>query len=428
MRSFSRCLPASVALLVLFAASVFAQEKTDADSRRAKALAIAKRYAEHEWVGTEANRIHGKDADGNRIDTPDGKQRGFVGWRPGEKSVGIPYKWGGFTRVEDFDRAIAAGKYAGEIPNGLGASRHSAGVDCSGFVSRCWELPLKQSTRSLGRLCYRLDRFQDLRPGDIVNTNDGHVMLFAGFANASRTKIRVYEAALPRVLSRTHAVRDLEKAGYEPLRYKPFDKRWKCVEPAAETFRARGPRAGSIDDAWKADAAAPPSTTPITAQVGQWCEYRVGVGVELADGVSIRRVISDVAKDGVELQCTTTIGDEHLETLASLDPTASVLDRLISFRDLTEAPKDLAAETTSIDSGIYSIGGRRFRSERIRSDLAGTLVIRGRTLPFRMSVDAVVSDEVPGEGVLRADFTVSITIQGRESTEVRAFELASFGR
>lgn len=44
-------------------------------------------------------------------------------------------------------------------------SRFAAGVDCSGFVSRCWRLDRPFSTRELPALCTRLPSWEDLPDG-----------------------------------------------------------------------------------------------------------------------------------------------------------------------------------------------------------------------------------------------------------------------
>ena len=71
-----------------------------------------------------------------------------------ERNYIIGGRWGVFMQYQDFEDQYTGtdsfeGKihYAGDIYcDSQIVSRKSCGVDCSGFVSRCWNLPIKQST------------------------------------------------------------------------------------------------------------------------------------------------------------------------------------------------------------------------------------------------------------------------------------------
>ena len=69
---------------------------------RAEALATADRYVRHTWTATDANRFHGIDEKGVRVDTPDvtfSTSDTRVGWwKPGGGNVGIPYMWASIRR------------------------------------------------------------------------------------------------------------------------------------------------------------------------------------------------------------------------------------------------------------------------------------------------------------------------------------------
>ncbi|MCL5074177.1 MAG: hypothetical protein M1136_00785 [Chloroflexi bacterium] len=82
--------------------------------------------------------------------------------------VGVRYNWGGFDSIGTFQSKLGG--------NATG------GVDCSGFVSRAWELPVKYSTYTLTDVSSPIDRFSAQR-GDIYlkNVSDpslSHVVLF----------------------------------------------------------------------------------------------------------------------------------------------------------------------------------------------------------------------------------------------------------
>lgn len=208
-----------------------APQEVFAEVTRAESLAMAERYVRHEWRATEKNIFHGTDASGITVNTPDagyhddeGKEKGW--WKPGEINVGIPYKWGGFDLPEEFDAGLLAGKYAGDAYSKEkrrllddGVSLHAVGIDCSGFVSRCWNLPRSYSTRELPQLCDEIADWAQLRPGDIFNKHNAHVRLFAGWADEERTRAITYEAA-SKVRRQEYAAADMLAEGYSAWRYK----------------------------------------------------------------------------------------------------------------------------------------------------------------------------------------------------------------
>lgn len=200
-----------------------------------QSLAIAKAYYEHTWRPTEANAFHGDDAEGIRVDTPDiaytdpGAIRpGW--WEPNRKNVGIPYMWGGFDTPESFDAKVSRGFYAGDIYSQHkrdrlddAVSKQTCGIDCSGFVSRCWRLDRSYSTRELPSLCIPLDSFDDLRPGDLVNKRNVHALLFVRFTDENKTHFLAYETGSPpswKVLFHPIEVEYVRGLGYSPYRYR----------------------------------------------------------------------------------------------------------------------------------------------------------------------------------------------------------------
>lgn len=176
-------------------------------------MAIAEAYANHEWTAREQHIYRGRDGDGIQVWTPD--------WTIGQVNRGIPYQWDGFSTIEQFDAGLAAGKFAGDVyhskPDG---SRFAVGVDCSGFVSRCWKLPVKHSTRSFPGICVRLRDPTELLAGDILDNFDAHVVLFKDFVDSGHTKICCYEARGKGVIVSEYDLPDLLREGFKPYRYK----------------------------------------------------------------------------------------------------------------------------------------------------------------------------------------------------------------
>jgi hypothetical protein len=199
---------------------------------REETIATAYRYTQFRWTPTEDNVRHGADSQGIMVHTPDlslsktGDSRGW--WQPGTPAMSMPYQWGGFDTPESFLRKIAAGKKAGDVGDSekrrlgdAGTSAESCGIDCSGFVSRCWNLPRPYSTRQMHEICDPLNSWDDLIPGDIL-LNDKHVVLFVkwvvlgadlnGYQAGPFPKWKVSACGL----SREKLVRE----GYTPWRYR----------------------------------------------------------------------------------------------------------------------------------------------------------------------------------------------------------------
>ena len=193
---------------------------------REKMMEIAEAYKTHEWTPTEEeNKFHKICPKcGKPINTPDRDYHKawekWKGWKFKEKNMGVPYQWGGFSSIsglgliseEDFDNQFKGeGTFtfvhnAGDIDTTCGEwgceCRHACGVDCSGFVARCWNLPWHPGDPHPRLGEFELSwpiKFENLRRGDIL-IGPGHVILFKEFVTAekttqSKTKIRVYEAS-----------------------------------------------------------------------------------------------------------------------------------------------------------------------------------------------------------------------------------------
>jgi len=201
---------------------------------RKEAIATAERYLMLKWTPAEKNILHGNDANGLRVDTPDTTYMPAKGnpgwWKPGVKNIGMPYKWGGFDTPESFLAGVRAGQPAGDTYTAekrrlleAGTSKVAVGIDCSGLVSRCWNLPHPFSTRTITRFCEPVKDLNDLRPGDIFNTDNAHVLLFAGWAKPDRSRLLAYETGAPpmmKVLLNDMGTEWLLAKGYKPWRYR----------------------------------------------------------------------------------------------------------------------------------------------------------------------------------------------------------------
>jgi hypothetical protein len=133
---------------------------------REQVIAAASQYADAVWVCTRRNVL----PEYNLL-------------TPGKTYKGLPYNYGGADSLEVFQRKILEGVIAGNYRKRCGkmlcTRADLAGLDCSGLVSRCWQIP-RYSTIALPNITIRICR-EDLRPGDILNSPENHVVLFDQF-------------------------------------------------------------------------------------------------------------------------------------------------------------------------------------------------------------------------------------------------------
>lgn len=90
----------------------------------------------------------------------------------------IPYNWGGWDSLDGFLNKILQGKTAGNI-NTKKVYSIIAGVDCSGYVQRCWGLnDYKRNTIMLDdpSISYKIS-VENIKFGDTWNST-GHIMIY----------------------------------------------------------------------------------------------------------------------------------------------------------------------------------------------------------------------------------------------------------
>ena len=220
-------------LLVLVVALCASAEPGSAQSvTRAEALKIAESFIQHRWQSSAKNVRHGKDAKGIEVHTPN--RNGGHGsplsecWVPDAENIGVAYKWGGNDTPKSFSAGIRAGKAGGDVYTSekrrLGdkaVSGDAVGIDCSGFINHCWKLSVRHSTNSFTSICQKLPSPAALEPADIMNTANGHVLLFVKWLDGEKRRAVFYEAApFSKTLASERDVNELTAAGYKPLRYR----------------------------------------------------------------------------------------------------------------------------------------------------------------------------------------------------------------
>lgn len=173
---------------------------------RTEALATGDEYVQHIWTATSANI-----GTTSTITTPDWIQVG--------ENQRIPYKWGGWSTVAQFDAGIAAGKYAGDINTSSVDWGNSVGADCSGFVSVCWNTSQKYGTSTIQNCSSELSSFNDLLPADATN-RPGHIRMAVEWTTDGKlVQIEETSSGNPGWAARYYTWRLSDITNYVPIRY-----------------------------------------------------------------------------------------------------------------------------------------------------------------------------------------------------------------
>ena len=152
---------------------------------RVTALKIGESYALHQYTCAS------KNLSVSNVAAPDGDIVRTPSWLVVGSNARVAYKWGGFNTLAEYDAGLANGKFAADI-NTDGVSSYAVGVDCSGFVSRCWQMGSHYSTSSMPAITTQYTNWNDLKPGDAIH-KIGHVRLFVN-RNPNGT-LRVVESS-----------------------------------------------------------------------------------------------------------------------------------------------------------------------------------------------------------------------------------------
>jgi hypothetical protein len=91
----------------------------------------------------------------------------------------VPYAWNMWDTVDQFNNFMSGGingYFAGDIDETYESC--SRGIDCSGLVSRAWDLGSHYGTCSLENISFELPNVYMLQPGDIMNRCSQHTIIF----------------------------------------------------------------------------------------------------------------------------------------------------------------------------------------------------------------------------------------------------------
>jgi len=129
---------------------------------RFEVLVRARTYAEHPWHCGPSNLTASCSAAYQSV------------YSVGDY-VGLPYDWGGYVTLHEFDLGIDGGSGAGSYSDD-GVLACTVGLDCSGYVSRAWDTG-HYSTSSMHNVSSEIDP-SDVKPADAFNIPGYHVKLF----------------------------------------------------------------------------------------------------------------------------------------------------------------------------------------------------------------------------------------------------------
>lgn len=133
----------------------------------------------------------------------------------------MPYCWGGFSTTAQFKTGLSNGGRVGNINTSTGAYvSNTYGLDCSGYVSRCWRQSTKYGTGTIGNICSKIN-YSQLKSADALNKSGSHIVLYE-YADGSGNYV-LYEATTlnkyDRVSHTTRPISELSSSGYVALRY-----------------------------------------------------------------------------------------------------------------------------------------------------------------------------------------------------------------
>ncbi len=130
---------------------------------RDEVMVRAKAFAYHPWTCSSANLTASCSGSFHSV------------YIPGDY-MGLPYDWGGYMSLFQFDQQIADGYGAGSYPDD-GVLSCTSGMDCSGFVSKAWDIG-HFTTSSLAQTSSAISQSAML-PGDAFNQAGYHVTLYS---------------------------------------------------------------------------------------------------------------------------------------------------------------------------------------------------------------------------------------------------------
>ncbi|HPO54419.1 MAG TPA: T9SS type A sorting domain-containing protein [Ignavibacteriaceae bacterium] len=203
-------------------------EETSLAVNRATALRTADTYVMQKYSCTSANLAP------TAITAPGGDIVKTPSWLIVGFNARVPYKWGGFNTIAQFSTGILSNKFAGDIHTD-GVSSDAVGVDCSGFVSRCWQRTSHVSTAYMPNISTVLPDWDALKPADGI-LKSGHVRLFVH--KNPNGSLRVVESAARNWDVSYWSFQLSDLTSYNPVLYNQMESSFSFQRPILHSAMA----------------------------------------------------------------------------------------------------------------------------------------------------------------------------------------------
>ncbi len=201
--------------MLLITICLFVQDDIAGDAiplTREQIMITAEELSLHRWICREENR-HASCVTRTAYDCE---------WEAGEEVIGIAYDWGGMDGIEEFAGKLSR-DYAAGSHSWHGVTDCTAGLDCSGFVSRCWGFTRpedKFGTMDVRTIAGRpkYNWYSDMKPGDALVKPGSHIVLFAGYREDGNPMIYEASGSAGRIILNERSTWS-RYIGYYPLQY-----------------------------------------------------------------------------------------------------------------------------------------------------------------------------------------------------------------
>lgn len=205
--------------------SVGGNDRDEDPMTRSQIMEIAGGYVDAQWTATSANITDGIEImpDGSSVRTP--------AWVVSGQRRKVPYKWGGWTSLSVFLAGVPPGKKCGDdYTNSVSwTDLYCIGVDCSGYISRCWDTDIKYGTSTIQSISSTLSSVSELRQGDALNNAGSHIRLCA--ENLPSGMVLTMEASAYDWRTSYRAYRLVDLTAYTPIRFDWIIEEESPVDP-----------------------------------------------------------------------------------------------------------------------------------------------------------------------------------------------------
>lgn len=174
---------------------------------RGEAILIGDTYTREHWSCTTANTT------GASQSCPSA----YTSYYSVGNYIGVPYKWGGFDSMDQFRHKISQGYGAGSYSSD-GVLSCVTGVDCSGYVSRCWAQTSKYGTSTIHGISSELASTAEMKKADAFNKAGSHVVMLTYYhRDGSPVIMEAAGGSYRKTVFRKTTWSYLN--GYKPIRY-----------------------------------------------------------------------------------------------------------------------------------------------------------------------------------------------------------------